>query len=369
MATIILLAMTVVLFSAIFAFVTSFPSPPAQTSNQFQASLVFSGINVTGVNITHLAGPAVPGNGLIYVKSAGGPTQCFSGVPVTVAAGISTIVWNLGQTWHMLFSSFGSCPGGTHDTSHPDNLTIYVLSQSTLLFSVVLPGQPFLAPPTILSTWTAPSPITSGAAFHVYATIAGNLAGHKAFVNLAGITHYSGSTSTVAMWFNASQSAWQFNVTGPNSSAVTPGTYYGVVNVTGSSGLTSSAIVTITASPSFSISVTPSPARVNASSSATFAVVLSNYGAISGTTVNVTLWINGTYKWSTNGKSPVANGGGWYVTNSTSTLGGYTTLFWSPVLWAPSGAVSSYTVTAMVTLHNASWTTAYRISAANSISG
>jgi len=34
-ATILLLALTVTLFASIFAFVTSFPSPPAQNSNQF----------------------------------------------------------------------------------------------------------------------------------------------------------------------------------------------------------------------------------------------------------------------------------------------------------------------------------------------
>ncbi|HXY46714.1 MAG TPA: type IV pilin [Thermoplasmata archaeon] len=355
-ATIILLAMTVVLFSAIFAFVTSFPSPPAQTANQFQASLFFTGNNAAGVNITHLAGPQVAGNGMIYVKSAGGPTQCFSGVPVPVSAGISTPVWNLGETWHMPFASYpgGVCPAGTVDTSKPDNLTIYVFSGSTLLFSVVLPGQPFLSPPTILSTWTAPSPITSGAAFRVYATLAGNLAGHKAFVNLAGITHYGGSTSTVAMWYNSSQLNWQFNVTGPNTSAVTPGTYYGVVNVTGSSGLAASAIVTITVSPSFSATVTPVPSSFKSATPVNFIIALTNFGSTTGTTVNVSLFVNGTTAWTTYATFPlVSNGkGGWWITPTAgATLSAYQTISWSPYLTSPSAA-SAYTITVSITLKN-----------------
>ena len=76
-ATILLLALTVTLFGAIFAFVTSFPSPPAQSNNQFQASLFYpsngSASWIAGVRIVHLAGPATPGSALIYLHSANQP--------------------------------------------------------------------------------------------------------------------------------------------------------------------------------------------------------------------------------------------------------------------------------------------------------
>ena len=42
MATIILLAMTVVLFSSIFAWVTTFPAPAVQNTTQFSANLVLT---------------------------------------------------------------------------------------------------------------------------------------------------------------------------------------------------------------------------------------------------------------------------------------------------------------------------------------
>ncbi len=482
-ATILLLALTVVLFAGIFAFVTSFPSPPAQSANQFQGTLSYNKTGyVTGLNITHLSGPQVSTGALIYVKSAGDPTGCFSGNPVTVGMGISTSVWTLGQTWHGPFTMFPGCtPSTAVDTRFADNLTVFILSNGNLIFSVVLPGQQFITPPTIVATWTSPSAPTISTTFQIYATIAGNLGGNHPTANLGGIP---GQTGTVTMTYNATVSAWQATVSGGSSAT---GTYYVIVMVTGVTSLTATAAVTVnivtssgvtaslSVSPSiqpspafvrypqtltatvtnsgattvtissvtfwvnftsnktaaitpktgtithatipaysswaaavssttwlpllastynltarvvftsgspvqgnttivvgqpFTISVTPSPARVNASASATFAIVLSNDGPLSGTTANITLWINGTSKWSTNGKSPVANGAGWYVTNTSTTLGAYATLFWSPVLSAPSGAVSSYTITVVVTLSNSShWTTVYRLAAGNTISG
>ena len=488
-ATIILLALTVVLFAGIFTFVTSFPSPPSQSSNQFQATLFYSSGEIAGVNITHLAGPQVPGTGQIYVKSAHNPTACYSGVAVSVASGISTPIWTLGETWHGAFSSFPGCSNPTYDAYPSDNLTIFVISNGNLLFSAVLPGQPFLTPPTIVSTWTSPSPIGTGSAFKIFVTVAGNLGGHKPYANLAGLPGQSGPAAP--MWFNATNSAWQTNVTG----VTTAGTYHVPINVTGPNGLTTASAVTVSisttggsstsptlsvtpsiqpappfvrlpetlvatvtnsgssavtissvnfwvnvTSPSspvvgpisgtitqatvnayssvvvlssstwlpasantynltaravfsngavatqwnsqivvgqpFTISVSPSPARVNASSSATFAIVLSNDGPLSGTTANVSLYIvwttNGTHGWSTNGKSPVSTGqshGGWWVTNASTTLGPYATLFWTPALTSPAGGPFSYTITVSVTLTNSAWTSTYTLKAGNTITG
>ena len=487
-ATIILLAMTVVLFSAVFAFVTSFPTPAAQSANQFQATLFYSGVDVEGVNITHLAGPQVQGGAEVWVKSAHNPTACYSSSPMLVSAGISSSVWSLGQTWHGPFASFPGCPVGTVDGYPGDNLTIYIVSGSTLLFSAVLPGQSFVSPPTILASWTSPSSITTSEAFKIYTTVSGNLAGHKPYINLAGLPGQSGPA--VAMWFNSSNSAWQENVTG----VTTAGTYYAPINVTGTASLTSASSATVvissggssssaslsitpSISPSpafvrypeslvgtvtnsgstsvtissvtfwvnftsnhteaivpksgtitqsvvsayssvvvvsastwlpflattynltarvlftsgatatqwnsqlsigqpFTITVTPSPARVNASSAASFAIVLSNDGPLAGTTANVSLFIvytttNGSHGWSTNGKSPVSNGhGGWWVSNASTTLGAYATLFWTPSLTSPAGGPYSYTITVSVTLTNsASWSTTYTLKAYNSITG
>lgn len=487
-ATIILLALTVTLFAAIFAFVTSFPPPPAQNSNQFQATLLYNAGStaITGLNITHLAGPVVPSNALIYLKSAHNPGGCpFTG-PVTVSSGISTPVWSLGQVWNGPFSNFAGCSGYTDPV--PDNITVYIISQGNLLYSVVLPGQTLNLPPAIVSTWTYPSLISPGSSFKVDATITGNLGTHKAYINLGGITGYSGSTSTVTMWYNSSQSAWQFNVTGSNASGVTTGTYTGVINVTGVTGQTAAASVTITflasvtfptlsvapsiqpspvfarlpetlyaaitnpgtssvtitsvvfsvyytsnttlvraattvtttrvvapyssvtiqtpstatwlpllattynltvqvvfssgtatgwllfsASQPFAASVTPSPATVGPSTNATFVITLSNFGPVTGTSVNISLFViastNGSTVWTS---LLTSNGhGGWWVTNSSTTgyFGAYSTLSWGPSLKSPSGSSATYTVKISVTLKNSLWYAVYTFSATNTVKG
>ncbi len=499
-ATILLLALTVVLFAGIFAFVTSFPSPPAQSANQFQATLSYNKTGyITGLNITHLSGPQINTGALIYVKSAGDPSGCFSGTPVTVGAGITTTIWTLGQVWRGPFTIFPACAGlpasSTWDTRFADNLTVFILSNGNLIFSVVLPGQAFLTPPTIVSTWTVPGTPTVSTTFKVFATIAGNLGGNKPTANLGGIP---GQSSTpVTMFYNSTASAWQVNVTGGSSAT---GTYYAVVNiVNGINGLSATAAATVTVvaassgttpslsvAPSiqptpaflrnpetltatvtnsgpttvtissvtfwvnftsnktqnairtgtithatitgysswaaavssttwlplyvasynvtarvaftsgspvqgnativvgqpFTLAVNPSPAVVNASSPATFAIVLSNDGPLGGTVANVSLFIvwttNGTHPWSTNGKSPVSNGhGGWWVTNNTYTqgtttgakLGAYATLFWNPTLSSPVGGPFTYTITVSVTMANSAWTTTYTLKAGNTISG
>jgi flagellin-like protein len=295
-ATIILLALTVVLFSAVFAFVTSFPAPPAQSSNQFQASLFYSSGSIAGLNITHLAGPQVPGGAQIYVKSAHNPTACFSTGFVLVSAGISSKVWNLGQTWSLPFANFTGCPAHTVDSYTTDNLTIYLLNGGNLLFTTVLPGSPFLSPPTIVATWTTPSPVTTGSAFKIYATVAGGIGTNKPYANLAGLPGQSGPAAP--MWFNATNSAWQTNV----SSVTTAGTYYVPINVTGTGGLTAAAAVSVTVStsgssstsPSLSViaSVTPSPAFFRLPE--TLVATVTNSGSTSATVSSVNFWVNST---------------------------------------------------------------------------
>src|SRR5690242_5637212 len=75
-ATILLLALTVTLFASIFFFVNTFPSPPPQENNQFTSSLTYSGASgntISTVQITHLAGPPIPGADLVYITSSAHP--------------------------------------------------------------------------------------------------------------------------------------------------------------------------------------------------------------------------------------------------------------------------------------------------------
>lgn len=244
MATIILLALTVTLFAGVFAFVTSFPSPPAQNSNQFQANLWFSGSSIYGVNITHLTGPSVPGTGLIYVKSANGPNQCFSQNAMTISAGLSgASTWSLGQVWHGPFYEFPTCTSPTVDTAPQDNLTVYVVSGSNLLFSVILPGQQVSTGPVITSTWVGPSPTLANSRIWVNATITGSVNPNSVYVSVPGLTSSpTPMTQTNGIWTYSS-----------SSGVAKAGTYSGFINASsGGVGGSTAAAVSFTVASSTS---------------------------------------------------------------------------------------------------------------------
>lgn len=341
-ATILLLALTVTLFAAIFAFVTTFPAPAPQNSNQFQAALQYGsgGSKIIGVNITHLAGPIVPGNAQIYLKSAGHPSDCPFTTPIYVSAGIATTFWSLGQVWRGPFTSFPGCGSYTGDPV-PDNITVYVVSQGNLLYSVVLPGQVLNSPPTITSAWTAPSSVVHGAGFRVYASISGNLGTHKAYLNLAGVPGQS--SSTLAMWYNSTLAVWQFNVS--STSSTSAGTYYGIVNVTGISGQTATAAVTITVTASSSsfptLSVTPSiqPSTAFLRNPENVYATITNSGPNAATTTSVTFWVNYTSN-STNAKTITVVTSQVVNAYSSLTIAGSST--WLPL------AATNYNLTARV---------------------
>ena len=163
-ATIILLALTVTLFASIFAFVTTFPSPPAQSSNQFQAKLIVTanGTYVSGIQIMHLAGPSVSTSAQIYLKSAVHPGACpfTSSYPVSSdPTNITGSVWTLGETWSVPFSALCPSPSGPHLDQLPDNITVYVVNNANLLFHVILPGTQIVTAPQIVSAWAVQSTV------------------------------------------------------------------------------------------------------------------------------------------------------------------------------------------------------------------
>ncbi len=304
-ATILLLALTVTLFSAIFAFVTSFPPPPAQNVNQFQASLLLSanGGYATGVAITHLAGPSVPLSALFYFKSAVHPGLCpFAGSATAAQGGISSGAWSLGQVWSLNFTSF--CGPLTMDQL-PDNITVYVVSQANLIFSVVLPGQQISTPPAITSTWVSPSPVIRGFPFVVHATIVGAVESNSVYANLAAVAGLPSSPVRM-VWY---QGQWTYNVSAPG--ATSTGTYYGFINATGVNGQTASAPLTLTvttASVGLTVSISAVPTSGGEPLKVAFAANVSGaYGSITfawvfgdgntSTSSHPTNWYNrtGTY--------------------------------------------------------------------------
>jgi hypothetical protein len=247
-ATILLLGLTVTLFASIFAFVTSFPSPPAQNSNQFQATLT-SGPNasspghsmVTAINILHLAGPAVLQYTLIYVKSSTNPKGPEFQSPYTLAQGgiPSGTVWNLGQTWVLVNFTSNQHP------ALPDNLTIYIVSGSALLFSVVVPGQVISPPPTFLAVGTSPNTPVVGGPFVISALISGVGSGTP-MITVSGLPG-AFPAGAVAMTASSAPGLWTYSV--PAGMTTASGSFYAFITALSASSksATSSVPVGITA--------------------------------------------------------------------------------------------------------------------------
>ncbi|HYA71074.1 MAG TPA: type IV pilin [Thermoplasmata archaeon] len=295
-ATILLLALTVTLFAAIFAFVTTFPSPPAQNNNQFQASLFYPSNGtlkwVAGIRIVHLAGPQVPGSGLIYLKSANQPTAPEFQSPYTVASGLpgGSTIWNLGQIWTLTFPI-------TQMPQAASNITIYIVSQSQLLFSVILPGTTFHTPPTVVSTYTVPSTPIIGQPFVVYAALTGSYKMNSVYVNLGSVP---GAPATPQRMTLNGLGQWIYNV----STGVTKlnGTFYGFVNASGLNGTGQTAIgtvvITIISNPggipiTVEVVAVPQP-PTNFIGADYFAAVITYTGTLTNAALNVSFWVNQT---------------------------------------------------------------------------
>ncbi|MFY9717064.1 MAG: type IV pilin N-terminal domain-containing protein [Thermoplasmata archaeon] len=236
-ATILILALTVTLFASIFAFVGSFPSPPPQNVNQFQASLVRTTNQsyISGLKINHLTGPLVPGSDHIYLESATHePNWQFSisgGIPIYwgLSPNASTSSWSFGQYWSTTFTKL---------IKVPDNITVYVLTPNQLLYSAVLPGLVISTPPAILSSGIVPSTLSVGEGFEVYASLGGTLTGLIAKVNLAAIPGLSGN---VSLTLQANGFYTYTSASGPTSS----GTWYALVYVTNTLGQVASTTVAV----------------------------------------------------------------------------------------------------------------------------
>jgi len=284
----------VVLFSSIFAFVTSFPAPPAQNTSQFSANLVLTANQsyVKGIQITHLAGPSIPGSSLVYLKSATHPQAPEFQNPIAASVGLGgAITWNLGQIFNYTFP-------GAQQPILPDNISVLVVANDQLVFSTVLPGQTINIPPSFLSTATAPANPVIGGAFTVYATAVGNLGGSSVYVNLANIPGLAGVYATPQkMTYLSATNQWSFNV--PASLTTTNGTYFAFVNVTGYLGFSATAAVTVAivtaggASGFLSVAVGLSTVP-SMGSTTTFVAYVTYTGAASGEAMNVSFYANRT---------------------------------------------------------------------------
>ena len=209
-ATMLLLAITVILFSAVFFFIGKFPKPGPQPLDQFDASLAYSGINVSTITILHLTGTSLSGSttsqAAVYILSQRHPTAIPN--PFTLAAGLGgSTIWSLGQNWSISLMAYG--------ITAPDNLTVSVVSAGQLQFRSSLAVSIGSFAPYFNSVQTAPSGVIPAAhKFYVNATaVFATASGDKVTLNttelpggsvvtlagsVSGLFTYSGTTPSPA---------------------------------------------------------------------------------------------------------------------------------------------------------------------------
>ncbi len=340
-ATILLLALTVTLFSAIFFFVTSFPSPSPQNSNQFQGSLqaTSNGTYIQSISILHLGGPSVAGSDLVYLKGALTPSYTSFASSITVSSGLGgAVTWNLGQTW--LF---------TFPTPQPrlQNVTVYVVAPTQLLYSVVLPGQAFYTPPTPTSLWISPANPSVGNPFTVYAVFTGTTTGLTPTVNLAAIPGLPATAQT--MTATGASNEWSYLVS--SGLTTTNGTYYALVSGTNAAGETGTGALSITiyttssssSTPTFSVGVVFVPSPPNSATTESVQAVVTYTGTVQNAALSVSFAGTSSptgYTFSGSGPSGLTISGSSSVTVTSQT--GWT-------IPAPN-SLYTYTVTATATV-------------------
>jgi hypothetical protein len=247
-ATILLLALTVTLFASIFFFVTSFPAPPPQNSNQFQGSiqLASNGSYIKSVSILHLGGPVVPGTDDVYLKGSVQPSYPSFSTPIAISSGIGgASTWNLGQTWTYTF------PNSPPSNPQPrlQNVTVYVVSPTQLLYSAVLPGQSIGTPPAIVNDWISPTSPTTGAAYTIYAVFSGSLSSNP---TVTSVSATSGLPTTPTAMSSTGLPTNEYSYTA-SAGATANGTYYAVISGTNGLGTGTAALeFTVVASSSSS---------------------------------------------------------------------------------------------------------------------
>jgi hypothetical protein len=174
--TILILAITVTLFSSIFFFVNSLPGPTAQSTSQFTASTsVSSSGNYLFLNVSYTAGPVLSAGALaFYVVSQANPAALSCHNPFALSDGLpAASSWSAGQIWSLPFSPANLCSGLTSLSANNNNLTLTIVNvaKNVVLFSVTLPGTQVPIPPIFTSQGTLPSPVSGAGPFSLWAQI------------------------------------------------------------------------------------------------------------------------------------------------------------------------------------------------------
>ena len=240
--SLLILAITVALFGAMFIFVSRAQPPSTPPPEQFAVSLNVTSSGIVGISIQLVSGQAISGptvsQAYIHLQSQAKP----SAIPaqLTLAAGLpgGKSIWSPGANWTYGLASYA--------LPNTDQLTVVIGAGGKLLLQEVAPGPSVTIAPYVTSTWTYPAPVPHKTNFTISATIVipnGLGATGSVKVNLSNIP--GEPSSLQVMTYSSSTGVWSFQTTAaPTTARSTP--YYANIYVTDQLGETAFASVPVT---------------------------------------------------------------------------------------------------------------------------
>jgi flagellin-like protein len=308
--TILILALTVVLFSSIFFFVSAFPKPSSQPNSQFLGQLYYSiatkgsstWTNVSYLTITYLAGSAVFSfNTKIYIVSQAHPGHTSN--PYTLAnGGLSAGTWATGQVWNVSLAADG--------LTIPDNLTVSVVSAGTQVYHQLLPATNPTIPPIFSQAGTLPGSPILNSSFSIFVQITdpflhttskqvylNTTTPGLSCVNPLGGSYATNTSSRLQMSYNATSGLWILG----GCKTLSAGTYYVTVWVTDSNPIQAQQASTIfpvsvgtsntgiTCSNTYSVTYGAAPTTVATSHTSTIYLNVTNNNKCDWIEMNATI--------------------------------------------------------------------------------
>ena len=289
---ILILAMTVTLFSTVFVFVNAFPTPNAQTFVNFNATLSNS-VNTTNftnavfLNITHEGGQALTSsltsvvvqinqNTNVYALSSG-----YVFVNSTLAIpwpSSGSTKWTTSQTWIMNLTDI--IPSSVVGVSIIDKANNYVV------WSTILKGKQTNVPPEIETAYANPNPVTPGNTITVFAKIYPPSNHMTVTANVSLVTVSSG---VVSLTYNNSTDIFQSAKIVTSNFLKIGNSYPITVNVLGpgphSSNYTFNLLVQNTGPSIVMAAISPNPGTLGTYFNITAYVIDSNQSAFQPPTV------------------------------------------------------------------------------------
>jgi len=240
---ILILSITVTLFSTLFYWVGTLPAPTPSVSTQFTASIITNGNTITQIQITDLGGSTLYNSStIIFISYQISPQYNHN---YYISSGLSQNpnyngVWLPGMVW----SVNTNVPSSVSGVPQVVTISIVDTSKNQLVWNNQYPLSSTNMPPVINSEGTIPNmPISWGSAFQVWASVYEPQSG----VTTTSVT-LSIPTFGVNQGMSPSQLIWISNVI-----SVYPSNYISTasawITATNSNGQSSTVILTINFNP------------------------------------------------------------------------------------------------------------------------